>query len=70
MGILVTINSDVCKGCELCTSVCPKKILSLDTETVNKKGYHPAAVTDMESCVGCLSCARICPDSAITIERM
>ena len=27
----VTINQDRCKGCGLCVSVCPRKVLALDT---------------------------------------
>lgn len=69
MEIKLTINQDRCKGCELCVSVCPRNLLALETEKVNVKGYHPAAISDMESCVGCVSCARICPDSVITIEK-
>ena len=65
----VTIKVDTCKGCELCVSVCPKKILRLSKGSLNKKGYHAAEVTDMESCTGCASCATMCPDCAIIVER-
>ena len=65
----VTINIDICKGCELCTTACPKKIVALSKDKINAKGYHPAEVTDMEKCIGCASCAMICPDCAITVER-
>ena len=65
----VTFDSDRCKGCELCTTVCPKQIVVIDSTAINRKGYHPAAVTDMEQCIGCASCAKICPDSIITVER-
>ena len=69
MAAKVTFNSDRCKGCELCTAVCPKRIIVIDGSTVNRKGYHPAAVTDMDACIGCASCAKICPDSVITVEK-
>ena len=65
----VTFVTDRCKGCGLCVTACPKKILALDLETVNKKGYHPAGVTDISLCIACASCARICPDSVITVEK-
>ncbi len=32
---------DRCKGCELCTLVCPKHIIVMDESTTNRKGYHP-----------------------------
>lgn len=64
----VSFNRDVCKGCELCISVCPKHILDLE-KTTNIKGYRPAYCTDETSCVGCASCGKICPDSVITITE-
>ena len=42
----VTFNTDLCKGCGLCVSACPKGILALDTNQINKKGYSPAVMTD------------------------
>ena len=65
----VTFRQDRCKGCSLCVSVCPEKIIFLDERTTNIKGYHPATVTEMDRCIGCANCARICPDSIITVER-
>lgn len=69
MSAKVTFNSDRCKGCELCTAVCPKHIVVIVTNAINRKGYHPASVIDMEQCIGCASCAKICPDSIITVEK-
>lgn len=64
----VTIDETVCKGCELCVSVCPKKIILIDPQKLNGKGYNPARVTDMEQCTACAMCALMCPDSAIRVE--
>lgn len=69
MSAKVTFNTDRCKGCELCTTVCPKHIVVMDTATTNRKGYHPATVKEMELCIGCASCAKMCPDSVITVEK-
>lgn len=65
----VTFRVDRCKGCGLCLTVCPKKIIILDKETLNQKGFHPAGVTDMEKCIGCAMCATICPDLVIKVEK-
>ena len=65
----VVINVDRCKGCGLCTHVCPSQILTLSKDTFNVKGYHPVTVTDPEQCIGCASCARICPDVVFTVYR-
>lgn len=64
-----TIDSNVCKSCELCVAACPKHIIALDKEFINEKGYHPARVIDMEKCIGCAACAIMCPDCAIKVER-
>lgn len=66
----VTFNEDICKGCGLCTTVCPVKILALDKTKINAKGYHPASVIEPEKCIGCTNCATICPDVVITVERL
>ena len=70
MSAKVTFDTNRCKGCELCTTVCPKHIVVIDTATTNRKGYHPATVKEMDQCIGCASCARICPDSVITVEKV
>lgn len=66
----VTFDENKCKGCELCTTVCPVKIVVMDKEKINVKGYHPATVKDMSKCTACASCARICPDVVIKVERV
>ncbi len=45
----MTVDHSICKGCGLCVTVCPKKIILLDKSVLNIKGYHPAVVSDMES---------------------
>lgn len=64
----ITVNEDICKGCELCATACPRKIISLN-DKLNKKGYHPATVIEMEKCIGCAMCATMCPDVAIKVEK-
>jgi 2-oxoglutarate ferredoxin oxidoreductase subunit delta len=65
----VIFDYETCKGCGLCVTACPKKIIFLAKEKINQKGYHPAEVTDESACIGCASCAIMCPDSVITVER-
>jgi 2-oxoglutarate ferredoxin oxidoreductase subunit delta len=65
----VTFSTDLCKGCGLCVLACPRKIIKLDTSSINKKGYHPASVTDKDKCTGCTLCAVMCPDVVITVEK-
>ncbi len=35
----VVVNTDCCKGCELCIEACPLKILGM-SHHCNSKGYH------------------------------
>ena len=63
------VDEMVCKGCGLCVSVCPKKIMQLATDRINPKGYNPAQCVDEGACIGCAMCGIICPDSAITVEK-
>ncbi len=65
----MTVDEVVCKGCGLCVTVCPKKIVQLSKGRLSAKGYCPAEVVEMEKCIGCGMCAIMCPDSAITVER-
>ncbi|MDR0654414.1 MAG: 4Fe-4S binding protein [Synergistaceae bacterium] len=65
----ITIFENVCKGCGLCTLVCPKKIMTIDRSRFNGKGYNPSTVTDMSQCIACAMCATMCPDSAIMVEE-
>jgi 2-oxoglutarate ferredoxin oxidoreductase subunit delta len=67
MGYVV-INSELCKGCELCIDACNRGALSL-SETQNSKGYLPTTLSKPEKCNGCSLCAIMCPDVAITVYR-
>ena len=65
----VTCKTDLCKGCGLCVSACPKGCLSIDANRINNKGYSPAVMTDQDKCIGCAFCATMCPDCIITVEK-
>ena len=67
-NIIVTVDREMCKGCGLCVSVCPKHVLEIEKEAVNKKGYYPAVPARLNDCIGCISCARMCPETAIRLS--
>ena len=65
----VTFATDLCKGCGLCVAACPKKIIELAKDQINKKGHSPARITDQDKCIGCAFCATMGPDCVITVEK-
>ena len=65
----VTFDTDLCKGCGLCVSACPKQILAISKDKINVKGYQPAEMLDQEKCIACAFCATMCPDCVITVEK-
>jgi len=64
----VVFLEERCKGCLLCTTLCPKKIIH-SSGRFNRQGYTVVEVTEMDACTGCGSCALICPDCAIRVFR-
>ncbi|MCK4439756.1 4Fe-4S binding protein [Candidatus Bathyarchaeota archaeon] len=63
----IAINKELCKGCALCISACPQKLIVV-AEEINSKGYYPAEFVDpKEACTGCTLCALICPEVAIEV---
>lgn len=67
---IVKFTENRCKGCELCTTVCPVNIVVMNKKKINVKGYHPATVDEMEKCIACTNCATICPDAVIEVETI
>lgn len=69
MSYILFIDSERCKGCGLCVSVCPKNVLKISDE-LNKKGYYPAFQARPEDCIFCGTCYLMCPDVAISITPL
>lgn len=66
----IVVDEALCKGCELCTTVCPKNVIEIAMDRLTPRGYHPAVLVDPHGeCTGCGICATICPDVAITVYR-
>lgn len=65
----VVIDSERCKGCNLCAVACPTKVLALQSKEVNSRGYHFAFSSHPADCIGCGSCAAVCPDACIEVYR-
>ncbi|MBR1787698.1 MAG: 4Fe-4S binding protein [Bacteroidaceae bacterium] len=66
----IVVDTERCKGCNLCAVACPLKIIRLTQKSVNKKGYPYAEQVGAGMCTGCTSCAIVCPDGCITVYRV
>ena len=65
----LTFRTDNCKGCGLCVVVCPKGVLALAEDVINKKGHHPVTAVKPDLCIACAFCATMCPDCIIEVEK-
>lgn len=64
----VVIDSEACKGCDLCIDACPPRVLVMTTHDLNSRGYrYPTLVPG--GCTGCKACSQICPDFVFQVRR-
>jgi 2-oxoglutarate ferredoxin oxidoreductase subunit delta len=56
------IDLPLCKGCGLCVSSCPARILYLNNK-------NKIAVKDISECIFCGICEARCPDFAIWVFK-
>jgi 2-oxoglutarate ferredoxin oxidoreductase subunit delta len=62
----VTIDTAVCKGCELCITACPPRVLVMSVD-VNEIGYrYPRLVA---GCTACRACLQVCPDFCFQVWK-
>ncbi|MDD6889107.1 MAG: 4Fe-4S binding protein [Bacteroidales bacterium] len=66
----VVIDTERCKGCNLCVVACPANVLLLKDKEVNDRGYHFAYMAHQQACIGCSACATVCPDACIEVYRV
>lgn len=62
----ITVDREVCKGCELCIPACPPDVLSM-SEDVNERGYRFPLLSP--GCTGCGRCLEICPDFVFEVYK-
>ena len=65
----VVVDTERCKGCDLCVIACPSKVLALATD-LNSKGYNYSHMAHPDDCVGRAACAYVCPDACITVYKV
>lgn len=57
----IDIRHDWCKGCDICSRVCPEYCLAVNVD-------GELTIPNAEACTGCRLCEMLCPDFAITIR--
>jgi indolepyruvate ferredoxin oxidoreductase beta subunit len=57
----IEVSTAWCKGCPICSTVCPEYCLAVDPD-------GQLQILDPEACTGCRLCELLCPDFAITIH--
>ena len=65
----IVVDTERCKGCNLCVVACPLHVISLAKE-VNVKGYNYARQVLEDTCNGCSSRATVCPDGCISVYKV
>jgi Na+-translocating ferredoxin:NAD+ oxidoreductase RNF subunit RnfB len=58
---VMTVNTDLCTGCETCIDRCQFSALSVPEDI---------CVVDSKRCIGCGVCAVVCPEEALKIKRV
>lgn len=67
----VHLDTEACKGCNLCIDVCPNDLFQAATPQTppNAQGFLPVHMRWPEYCINCLRCVEICPDDAFVVPE-
>jgi len=65
----LTLDKDLCIGCQICGLACPKEAISLENnpKVLGEKARHAAIDIDLAKCIFCGICEVLCPFGAIKL---
>jgi len=63
----VVIDTEACKGCDLCIDACPPQVLVMTVHELNDRGYRFPQL--LAGCTGCKACSQICPDFVFQVYK-
>lgn len=61
------IDRDRCKGCRICTSICPYDALFMSKKKTYRGYFYPV---ENGNCTGCRQCLYACPDFVLSIHPL
>jgi 2-oxoglutarate ferredoxin oxidoreductase subunit delta len=62
----VVVDTERCKGCELCIPACRPGVLAM-SETLNGHGVRYPIL--FAGCTACRACREVCPDFVFSVYR-
>lgn len=65
-NVPVWTNTNNCKACDICVSVCPSGVLGMRYDSSSTLGAM-ISIDHPEACIGCNECELTCPDFAIYV---
>ena len=65
----IVVDTERCKGCQLCIIACPQKVIALANK-VNLHGYPYVEAVNEEACVGCASCDATAISAILLLRRV
>ena len=65
----IVVDTERCKGCNLCVVACPLNVIAL-TKEVNVKGYNYAHQILEDTCNGCASFATVCRERWLSVYKI
>ena len=63
----VVIETERCKGCDLCIPACRPGVLRMTTTQFNHHGYRYPEL--LAGCTACKACFEVCPDYVFEVYR-